>query len=194
MTETNEASLPAGVTPATPIDADRRARLLERLYRWDPLRLRPTNDQLVATTYGEMADAVEAGVGEQESHSELVNAIRGLLERSGVTVLGGGLAQTGAVGEIEIEEFLNTTPTGVGRMEWYAVRCVVEWDTNGVDHEYEERVVLVEAESFDAAITTAEQFTDRYTDGNGMQRLDFAQAFRIGEDEVPFWAVPRYFH
>lgn len=72
MTETNEASLPAGVTPATPPDADRRARLLKRLYLWDPLQPRPTVDQLIVTRDGETADAVEADIDEQRSRPATV--------------------------------------------------------------------------------------------------------------------------
>lgn len=44
----------------------------------------------------------------------------------------------------------------------------------------------VQAASFDAAIVAAERATDRYAEDLDMHRLDFAQAFSIHDDELPF--------
>ena len=75
-----------------------------------------------------------------------------------------------------------STPT----MEpWYSVRCVFAFDgTSAGRNNFEERVTLWRAESFDEAIAMAENDAVDYAENVGGRYLGLAQAYHLAEDSL----------
>jgi hypothetical protein len=68
--------------------------------------------------------------------------------------------------------------------DWYAVRCVFgEVGSETVDEQrdwtYEERITLWVADSFDAALSSAEAEAVQYASANEVTYLGFAQVFQL---------------
>ncbi len=76
--------------------------------------------------------------------------------------------------------------------KWYCVRCIFEWgpsfDVKGLTS-YEERLVLIQAESDEDAIHKAESEAEEYASkakpyADGVSYIGYAQAYRLVEEEV----------
>ncbi|HEY5396458.1 MAG TPA: hypothetical protein VIL16_13765 [Trebonia sp.] len=65
-------------------------------------------------------------------------------------------------------------------LEWFGVRCVFAWpDWEGKP--FEERITLWRARSLDHAIELAEQEAQEYAAADGLEYLNFSQAYAIDE-------------
>ena len=67
-------------------------------------------------------------------------------------------------------------------MGWYGVRCLFQHRCSDVpsgQNLFEERVVIVQAQSFDEAIETAERDAALYSDSPDVEYLGFAQAYEM---------------
>ncbi|MEV6904705.1 hypothetical protein [Amycolatopsis sp. NPDC051372] len=65
-------------------------------------------------------------------------------------------------------------------MEWYAVRCVFQWNS-WRGSPFEERITLWRASSLASAIELGEREAGRYASENGVTYVDFAQAYALRE-------------
>jgi hypothetical protein len=67
-------------------------------------------------------------------------------------------------------------------MGWYSVRCVFRL---GDQPDYEERITLWRAASFNEAIALAEAEGQEYAASTGFQYLGLSQAFDLKTDSLP---------
>ncbi|MEV8615458.1 hypothetical protein AB0383_47500 [Amycolatopsis sp. NPDC051373] len=65
-------------------------------------------------------------------------------------------------------------------MEWYAVRCVFQWNS-WRGSPFEERITLWRASSLASAIELEEREAGRYASDNGVTYVDFVQAYALRE-------------
>lgn len=72
------------------------------------------------------------------------------------------------------------TDDGLG---WYGVRCVFRW-TGHEGRPYEERITLWRAASAAQAIELAGREARDYARDNGLEHLNFAQAFALTGDRI----------
>lgn len=68
-----------------------------------------------------------------------------------------------------------------GEPGWYSVRCVFRWkDWEG--EPFEERITLWRARSLEHAIGLAEAEAVSYADANGVEHIEFSQAYALADD------------
>ena len=71
---------------------------------------------------------------------------------------------------------------------WYSAKCIFQHatlSTSETEIVYEERIVLLRAESLDEALRLAEAEAQRYTAGNDEIRYcNFASVFHLFEDQI----------
>lgn len=72
---------------------------------------------------------------------------------------------------------------------WYAVRCLFNWghsrEPESVgENVYEERIIVLEADSFDEALQGAEDEAVEYASDYGVEYLGFAQSYYMGADRI----------
>ncbi len=70
---------------------------------------------------------------------------------------------------------------GGSDLSWYGVRCLFKWRDRP---EYEERVTLWRATSFEAAIERAEAEASEYGADTELEYLGLAQAFDLKADQI----------
>ena len=66
-------------------------------------------------------------------------------------------------------------------VRWYGVRCIFKWRDRP---EYEERITVWRATSFEAAIERAETEANQYAANIGFEYLGLAQAFELSVDQI----------
>lgn len=69
-------------------------------------------------------------------------------------------------------------------MASYSVRCIFLWEKRPgqrAEHLYEERITLWQAESIDSAVRLAEEEARVYAQENGVEFLEYWQAFALSE-------------
>jgi len=73
--------------------------------------------------------------------------------------------------------------TNQDNKQWYAVRCVFLHEH---DHLYEERILLVSANSFEFAIEKAEAEAAEYVDalGEGTRYVDYADTYMLDDEPL----------
>ncbi|HUN37444.1 MAG TPA: hypothetical protein VMU95_36065 [Trebonia sp.] len=64
---------------------------------------------------------------------------------------------------------------------WYGVRCLFRWP-GWEGQPYEERITVWRASSLDHAIELAEREAREYAAGDGIEYLDFSQAYALDAD------------
>lgn len=70
-------------------------------------------------------------------------------------------------------------------VEWYGVRCLFGHGRSEVEgaHVYEERIVILQATSFEEAVTKAEQDAETYASTHrGVEYLGLSQAYEIADE------------
>jgi hypothetical protein len=70
---------------------------------------------------------------------------------------------------------------GGSNLSWYGVRCIFKWRDRP---EYEERVTVWHATSFEAAIERAEAEAREYGADTELEYLGLAQAFDLKADQI----------
>lgn len=80
------------------------------------------------------------------------------------------------------EEGLEPEAAAPASEPWYSVRCVFAFEgTTGGRTNFEERITLWRAESFDAAIAMAERDAVDYAENVGGRYLGLAQSYHLAE-------------
>jgi len=72
---------------------------------------------------------------------------------------------------------------------WYGIRCLFDWgksrepgrENNSV---YEERIIVVEANTFEEAIQCAESEAAEYANDNGVKYMEYALGYFMGTDRI----------
>jgi len=66
-------------------------------------------------------------------------------------------------------------------MSWFAVRCIFKWPDQP---KYEERITVWYADTFGAAVDTAEAEANEYQTGSGAEYVGLAQAHHLSTDGI----------
>lgn len=70
---------------------------------------------------------------------------------------------------------------------WYSARCVFRWnppENEGDEFVYEERVVLLKADDFDAAVAQAQEEAETYALLTGAEFTGFIDVYHVAEKKL----------